>query len=71
MHIGVKQASGSGANLMAFDHHARRAVLHDFVTALRTNSESAVTARSALQVRRLIAAMIESSNSEVAVSILP
>lgn len=68
-HAGKRQASGSGANMMAFDHLAHRAVLQDFVAALRTSVEPAVTGRSALQVHRLIAAMMASSGSGATVSI--
>jgi predicted dehydrogenase len=70
VHVGNRQASGGGANPMAFDHRGHRAVLHDFVTAVRTGTEPAVSGRSALQVQRVIAAMMESSNSAAAVSIL-
>lgn len=68
-HAGRRQASGSGANMMAFDHQAHRAVLQDFVAAIRTQAEPAVTGRSALQVHRLIAAMMVSSGSGAAVSL--
>ncbi|MDW5442059.1 Gfo/Idh/MocA family oxidoreductase [Polaromonas sp. SM01] len=70
IHAGEKQASGSGANLMAFDHQAHRAVLQDFVNAIRSNTDPAVTGRSALQVHRLITAMMASSASGAAVSLL-
>lgn len=69
--VGVRQATGSGANIMAFDHAFHRAVLQDFVAAIRNNTEPSVTGRSALQVQRLIAAMMESSTRGVAVSIAP
>lgn len=68
---GLKQATGSGANLMVFDHAFHRAVLQDFVTAVRSDAEPAVTGRSALQVQGLIAAMMESSHRGAAVSIAP
>ena len=67
--VGVRQATGSGANPMAFDHAFHRAVLQDFVTAVRSHTEPAITGRSALQVQRLIAAMMESSHRGAAVSI--
>ncbi len=66
---GLKQATGSGANPMAFDHVFHRAVLQDFVTAIRSNTEPAVTGRSALQAQRLIAAIMESSHCGAAISI--
>lgn len=67
---GQKQASGAGANLMAFDHHAHRAVLQDFVAAIRSGVEPAVSGRSALQVHELIAALMTSAGSGAAVSAL-
>lgn len=63
IHAGARQSTGSGANLMAFDHDAHRAVLSDFVAAIRSKGEPDTSGRSALRVQRLIAAMIESSNS--------
>ena len=60
---GRKETSGSGANIMAFDHQPHRAVLQDFVAAIRNNTEPAITGRSALQVHRLIAAIMESASS--------
>lgn len=68
---GLQQATGAGANIMAFDHAFHRAVLKDFVTAIRDDTEPSVTGRSALQVQRLIAVMMESSNKGCAVSIAP
>ncbi|OOG47364.1 oxidoreductase [Polaromonas sp. A23] len=64
---GQKQTSGSGANMMAFDHHAHRAVLQDFVAAIRNGGEPAVLGRSALQVHQLIAALMTSATSGAAV----
>ncbi len=69
--VGVRQATGSGANIMAFDHAFHRAVLQDFVAAIRNDTEPAVTGRSALQVQRLINAIMASSNSGSAVSVPP
>ncbi len=67
IHAGARQSTGSGANLMAFDHQAHRAVLSDFVQAIRTNGEPTTSGRSALRVQQLIAAMIESSSRAAAV----
>jgi predicted dehydrogenase len=69
--VGARQATGSGANIMAFDHTFHRAVLQDFVAALRNGTEPSVTGRSALQVQRLINAIMASSNKGCAVSISP
>ena len=66
---GARQATGSGANIMAFDHAFHRAVLQDFVAAVRDDTEPSVTGRSALQVQRLIAAIMESSTRGAAVSL--
>lgn len=68
-HAGNRQASGSGASMMAFNHQAHRAVLQDFVAAIRNQTAPAVTGRSALQVHRLIAALMASSASAAAVSL--
>lgn len=59
--------SGGGADPMAFDHAPHRAVLQNFVNAIRENTELSVSGRSALQVHRLIAAMMESSRKGGAV----
>ncbi len=69
IHAGARQASGSGANLMAFDHQPHRTVLQDFVAAIRADREPAVSGRSALQVHRLIAAMMASAGTGAAVSL--
>jgi UDP-N-acetyl-2-amino-2-deoxyglucuronate dehydrogenase len=67
--VGVRQATGSGANIMAFDHAFHRALLQDFVAAIRNGTEPSVTGRSALQVQRLINAIMASSASGAAVSL--
>jgi UDP-N-acetyl-2-amino-2-deoxyglucuronate dehydrogenase len=69
--VGVRQATGSGANIMAFDHAFHRALLQDFVTAIRNGTEPSVSGRSALQVQRLIDAVMASSISGAAVSLAP
>lgn len=70
LHAGEKRASGSGANMMAFDHAHHRAVLQDFVHAIRSDCEPAVSGRSALDVQKLIAAMMASSARSAPVSLL-
>ncbi|MFN3570823.1 MAG: Gfo/Idh/MocA family protein [Polaromonas sp.] len=67
--VGVRQATGSGANPMAFDHAFHRALLQDFVAAIRDGTQPSVTGRSALQVQRLINAIMASSASGAAVSL--
>ena len=68
LRTGSRQTSGSGAGAMAFSHAAHQAVLLDFVQAIRTGIEPAVSGSSALDVHRLIAAMMESSRNAGAVS---
>ncbi len=64
-HAGERQATGSGANLMAFDHGPHKAVIEDFVSAIRTGAQPAVSGRSALAVQRLIEAMMASQGRPV------
>ncbi len=61
--LGNQEASGGGANPMGFDHAAHRAVLQDFVRAVRSGTAPAVTGRSALNVQRVIAAIMSSSRN--------
>lgn len=68
--IGKPQASGGGANPMGFDHDAHRTVLNDFAKAIKAGAQPAVTGRSALDVHRLIDAIMQSShNGGAAVSL--
>lgn len=55
--------------MVAFDQPVRRAVLQDFVAAIRTQAEPAVSGRSALQVHRLMVALMASSSSAAIVSL--
>jgi UDP-N-acetyl-2-amino-2-deoxyglucuronate dehydrogenase len=68
---GARQASGGGANPMAFDHAAHRAVLQDFIRAVRNGCAPAVTGRSALGVQQVIEAIMESSRTGSAVALRP
>ncbi len=52
-------AGGTGADPMAFPHDYHRAVIADFVTAIRTGGKPRVTGDEALRVHRLIDALIE------------
>ncbi len=61
--LGNQEASGGGANPMGFDHAAHRAVLQDFVRAVRSGTATSVTGRSALNVQRVIAAIMSSSQN--------
>lgn len=66
---GARQATGTGANVMAFDHQPHRTVIADFLQAIRQGKPPAVSGRSALQVHRLIAALTDSAQSGRAVSL--
>ena len=59
--VGATQTSGGGADPMAFNHDAHRAVLQDFFTALLSKTQPSVTGRSALAVQRVIEAIMRSS----------
>ena len=58
---GDDAGSGGGADPMAFDHAPHRAVLQNFVSAIRNGTAPSVSGRSALEVHRLIDAMMVSS----------
>ena len=68
---GAAQGTGGGADPMAFDHAAHRAVLQDFIRAVRSGSAPAVSGRSALAVQRVIEAIMASSHSGHGVAIEP
>jgi predicted dehydrogenase len=61
--LGTSEASGGGANPMAFDHGAHRAVLQDFIHSIQNGTPLAVTGRSALGVQRVIEAIMTSSRT--------
>ncbi len=67
--VGADGGSGGGADPMAFDHGPHRAVLHDFLHAVRTNGTPAVTGRSVLLVHAVIEAIVESSRRGGAVAL--
>ncbi len=60
-------AGGTGADPMAFAHDAHRAVLADFVDAIKLGREPRVSGEQALRVHELIDALIESSRRGAAV----
>jgi predicted dehydrogenase len=68
---GVQQGSGGGADPMAFDHAAHRTVLRDFFRAVQNGSAPAVTGRSALDVQRVIEAVMASSQAGSPVPLHP
>ncbi|KQP22072.1 Gfo/Idh/MocA family protein [Pseudorhodoferax sp. Leaf267] len=67
--VGQPQASGSGANLMGFDHAGHRAVLQDFVQAIAQQRAPLTAGRSALAAHRLIDAIVRSSRTGAAVTL--
>jgi predicted dehydrogenase len=66
---GARQAMGAGANPMAFDHGAHRAVLQDFIRAVQTGQDPAVGGRSALAVQAVIEAVMQSAHQGAAVTL--
>ena len=56
-------AGGTGADPMAFPHDYHRAVISDFVDAIRTGGTPRVTGEEALKVHRLIDALIETGKT--------
>lgn len=54
-----RSAGGTGADPMAFPHDYHRAVMADFIAAIREGREPKVTGEEALRVHRLIDALIE------------
>ena len=71
MRAGARQASGGGADPMAFDHAAHKTLLQDFIRAVKNSTAPAVTGRSALGVQQLIAAVMASSQSGGAIPLRP
>lgn len=67
---GARQATGGGADPMAFDHAPHRAVLQDFLHAVHSGSTPMLSGRSALAVQRVIEAIIDSAQRGVAVTIV-
>ena len=56
-------AGGTGADPMAFSHEGHRAVLADFLRAVRTGTPPRVSGREALKVHRLIDALLETGRT--------
>ena len=67
--VGQTQGSGGGADPMAFDHAPHRAVIQDFLEAVRDARAPAVTGRSALGVHRLIDAIMNSARQGCSVAL--
>ncbi len=66
---GAAQGSGGGADPMAFDHAPHRAVIQDFLQAVRDGRAPLVTGRSALGVHRLIDAIMASARQGSSVAL--
>lgn len=64
-----RPAGGTGADPMAFPHDWHRAVMADFVQAIRTDREPKVTGDEALKVHRLIDALIETGRTGAPVEV--
>lgn len=62
-------AGGTGADPMAYPHDHHRAVMDDFVSAIRDNREPRVTGQEALKVHRLIDALVAAGQGSGAVRV--
>ncbi len=67
--VGQAQASGAGANLMGFDHAGHRAVIQDFLAAIAAQRTPLTDGASALEVHRLIDAVLRSSHAGAPVTL--
>jgi predicted dehydrogenase len=67
--VGASVGTGGGSDPMAFDHGPHRSVLQDFIRAVRSGTPPAVTGRSALDVQRVIDAIMRSARSGHTVSL--
>jgi predicted dehydrogenase len=68
-HEGSSAGGGGGADPMAFSHEAHKALIADFLDAVRDRREPLVSGREAVKVQVLIEAMLQSSAEKRAVSI--
>jgi predicted dehydrogenase len=67
--VGEEQATGAGADPMAFPHDAHRALLTDFLDALDQGRDPQASGRAALEVHRFIDAVLRSSATGRAVTL--
>ena len=67
--IGEEQSTGGGADPMAFPHDAHRALLTEFLDALDQDRQPKPSGREALEVHRLIDAVLRSSEVGRAIAI--
>jgi predicted dehydrogenase len=66
---GLVDLAGKVEVVHAFPHDDHRAVMSDFVDAIREGREPKVTGEEALKVHRLIDALIETGRTGTAVSL--
>jgi UDP-N-acetyl-2-amino-2-deoxyglucuronate dehydrogenase len=59
--VGEEQATGGGADPMAFPHDAHRALLADFLDAIEQDRSARVSGREALRVHHLIDAVLRAA----------
>jgi UDP-N-acetyl-2-amino-2-deoxyglucuronate dehydrogenase len=64
---GTAEATGAGASVMGFSHHAHKALIADFLDAIENRREPRCSGSSVLRVHRLIAALTESSRRGCAI----
>ncbi|WP_319520554.1 Gfo/Idh/MocA family oxidoreductase [uncultured Martelella sp.] len=67
--LGETTTSGGGADPMAFPYVYHQRIIEDFAEAIATGRDPAVTGRKALDVHKLIAALVRSSKEQQAVSV--
>lgn len=58
---GISGGGGGGADPMAFTNDAHRGVLADFLDAVEAGRDPLASGRAALEVHRLIEALLESA----------
>ncbi|WP_157016071.1 Gfo/Idh/MocA family protein [Mesorhizobium xinjiangense] len=64
-----RSAGGTGADPMDFPHDYHRAVMADFIDAIGSDREPAITGEEALKVHRLIDALIETGSTGLPVEV--
>jgi UDP-N-acetyl-2-amino-2-deoxyglucuronate dehydrogenase len=71
LEAGENASLGSGADPMAFSHHAHQSIMSDFVDAATRGTEPVASLRSALDVHLLIDALMASSAEHRPVRVKP
>jgi len=67
--IGAVEATGGGADPMAFSHAAHRAAITDFLDAIDAGRPPRVSGAAALAVHRLIEALLRSAREARSVAV--